>query len=113
MILLHPCLSFYCPSVLRNITVTPTILQEGSCRAGVRHEPNGNHSHYFFIVNLTDTALNPLDILVITCDHPPPAITTIQRFAQDAGMHRIEEDLPGPGGDTDYEKITAGIEHNP
>jgi TusA-related sulfurtransferase len=31
-------------------------------------------------------ALNPSDALVITCDHPPAATTTIPQFAQDAGM---------------------------
>jgi TusA-related sulfurtransferase len=31
-------------------------------------------------------ALNPSDTLVITCDHPPAATTTIPQFAQDAGM---------------------------
>jgi TusA-related sulfurtransferase len=30
--------------------------------------------------------LNPSDELVITCDHPPAATTTIPQFAQDAGM---------------------------
>ena len=31
-------------------------------------------------------ALNPADVLVITCDHPPAATTTIPQFAQEAGM---------------------------
>lgn len=28
-------------------------------------------------------ALGPADVLVITCDHPPAATTTIPQFAQD------------------------------
>jgi TusA-related sulfurtransferase len=31
-------------------------------------------------------ALNPSEVLVITCDHPPAATTTIPQFAQDNGM---------------------------
>ncbi|MDP3563657.1 MAG: sulfurtransferase TusA family protein [Methanoregula sp.] len=30
--------------------------------------------------------LNPSDELVISCDHPPAATTTIPQFAEDAGM---------------------------
>jgi TusA-related sulfurtransferase len=30
--------------------------------------------------------LNPMDELVITCDHPPAATTTIPHYAQDIGM---------------------------
>jgi TusA-related sulfurtransferase len=31
-------------------------------------------------------ALNPSDELVITCDHPSAATTSIPRFAEDTGM---------------------------
>lgn len=37
-------------------------------------------------VQKATTALNPSDELVITCDHPSAATTSIPQFAQDAGM---------------------------
>ncbi|MDO9550233.1 MAG: sulfurtransferase TusA family protein [Methanoregula sp.] len=41
-------------------------------------------------------ALNTSDVLVITCDHPPAATTTIPQFAQDTGMG-IESKKISPG----------------
>lgn len=31
-------------------------------------------------------SLNPSDVMVITCDHPPAATTTIPEYAADSGM---------------------------
>ncbi|HNX17034.1 MAG TPA: sulfurtransferase TusA family protein [Methanoregula sp.] len=31
-------------------------------------------------------SLNSSDVLVISCDHPPAATTTIPKFAEDSGM---------------------------
>jgi TusA-related sulfurtransferase len=42
-------------------------------------------------------ALRPSDELVITCDHPPAATTTIPQFAKDSGM------------DVTSRKISAGL----
>ena len=42
-------------------------------------------------------ALNPLDELVITCDHPPAATISIPQFARDNGM------------EIDTKKIASGV----
>jgi len=38
------------------------------------------------VVQKKAKAMKPSDELVITCDHPPAATTSIPRFAQDNGM---------------------------
>jgi TusA-related sulfurtransferase len=37
-------------------------------------------------VQKASAALSPSDVLVVTCDHPPAATTTIPQFAKDNGM---------------------------
>ena len=40
--------------------------------------------------------MNSSDVLVITCDHPPAATTTIPQFAQDRGMAcDVKKTAPG------------------
>ncbi len=49
------------------------------------------------VVQKKAKALKPSDELVITCDHPPAATTSIPRFAQDNGMK------------IDSKKIASGV----
>jgi TusA-related sulfurtransferase len=49
------------------------------------------------VVQKEAKALKPSDELVITCDHPPAATTSIPQFAKDAGMN------------IDLKKISSGM----
>lgn len=47
-------------------------------------------------VQKASAALAPGDVLVVACDHPPAATTTIPQFAQDTGMGcEVKKTAPG------------------
>jgi len=47
-------------------------------------------------VQKASASLSPGDVLVVTCDHPPAATTTIPQFAQDNAMDcDIKKTAPG------------------
>ena len=54
------------------------------------------------------TDMKPGDELVVTCDHPSAATSSIPQFAQDTGFAvESKKTLPGPLGTAAHKKITG------